>query len=200
MLEPTDPHGDRRFLSQFTRKSATRSDAGNAEVSSIKIKSHMFLCLGLVSEKRSWSDRQEKERKACFVERKKRQEQQQQHHHSQPSLFLIVVWLDSNTEHKGWSRQTPLVRLDRSAAKGKWVPGNVPPQYGRLTERGRVETAGESGRELEGGGGEETTFPPPALKAPIHSPPPHVSACAPASPAWSCYVQRKTPRIFSSGT
>lgn len=57
---------------------------------------------------------------------------------------MIVLWLDSNTEHKGWSRRTPLIRLDRSAAE---LSGSQedPPQYGRLT--GGVKIAGK-GRGL----------------------------------------------------
>lgn len=75
-----------------------------------------------------------------------------------------------------------------------------PPQYGRLTGGRR----GGEGEERAAGKGtraqEETLFPSPALKAPAPSPPLCVSACAPASPAWSCFVRRKTLHSFSSGT
>lgn len=148
------------------------------------------MCVVLWSVKRGTAvvRRTDRERgRRVSVERKKRNDST-----TNPPL-MIVLWLDSNTEHKGWSRQTPLVRLNRSAAKRSGSQEH-PPQYGRLTV-GRGVKGSRTGRRARG----ETAFPPPALKAPVQSPPQCVSSCAPASPAWSCCVHRKTLHSFSSG-
>lgn len=58
---------------------------------------------------------------------------------------MIVLWLDSNTEHKGWSRRTPLTQ----------VGPKHPPQYGRLTAGGGKESRKKAQRE---------TTSPPALR------------------------------------
>lgn len=144
-----------QFPLQFHQKSVTSpSDAGNTEVSSTNT---LFFFSSLVSEKKKWSDR---ERGRTAV---------------QPTLLLGLYygWIPTLYK-KGWSRRTPLIRLDQSAAK--WVPRNPPPQYGRLTERGKD---GGEGRRTQ----RSSVFPPAAVKAPAHSPPQHVSACVPASPA-----------------
>lgn len=72
-------------------------------------------------------------------------------------LFLTVVWLDSNTQHKGWSCQTALVGLDESAAKDKWVPRICLPIWEANV---RVIKITANGEKAQG----ETTFPPGALR------------------------------------
>lgn len=123
---------NRAFLLQLRREKRDRS-LGYRQHWSFFNEKVVFVSFFVLfwSVKRGTAVVGQKEEEECFVERIKTNKTTA----AQPALLLSESWLDSNTEHRGWSFQTLLVRLRRSAVEFSGSQELVPPIW-EVNKRG----------------------------------------------------------------